>query len=54
MTTALFFLRTIQIGLSLDDLDALEYGAVMDLMVESDNDSLKYKELAGQDDFDRF
>lgn len=54
MTTALYLLRCVQIGLSIADLDFLEYGQVLDMMTESENDSYKYMELATQADFDRF
>lgn len=54
MTTALFLLRCIQLGLRLDDLDALEYGLVADMMTESSNDDFKYKPVATQADMDRF
>lgn len=54
MTLALFLLRAIQIGLSLTDLDCLEYGTVIDMMTESANDSCEYKVLASQEDFDKF
>lgn len=54
MTTALFLLRTYQMHLTLDDLDSLEYGMVIDMMTESSNDSYNYKTLATQDDFDKF
>lgn len=54
MTTALLVLRAIQIGLSLDDLDSLEYGFIMDLITESGNDGETYQQLATQDDMDRF
>lgn len=54
MNTALFTLRCLQMGLSIDDLDKLDYGFVIDMMVESGNDSYKYREVASQDDFDRF
>jgi hypothetical protein len=54
LTTALFVLRAVQLGLSLDDLDGMEYGTVIDLMTEAANDSCEYKELASQDDFDKF
>lgn len=40
--------------LTLDDLDSLEYGAVIDMMIESANDDCSYTPIAGQDDFDRF
>ena len=54
MTTALFLLRVFQTGLRLDDLDELEAGTVFDIMTESVNDDYKYKQVASQDDFDRF
>lgn len=54
MTVALFLLRAVQMGLSLDDLDGLEYGTVVDMMIESANDDCEYKTLASQEDFDRF
>lgn len=54
MTTGLFVLRAVQMGLKLDDLDGLEYGAVLDMMTESANDEVEYTPLASQEDFDRF
>lgn len=54
MTTALFVLRAVQMGLSLDDLDGLEYGAVLDMMTESSNDECEYDSIATQEDFDKF
>ena len=54
MTLGLFLLRAVQIGLRMDDLDCLEYGMVVDMMTESSNDSYNYKQLASQDDFDKF
>lgn len=54
MTTGLFVLRAVQMGLSLDDLDGLEYGAVLDMMTESSNDDIRYSQLATQEDFDKF
>lgn len=50
----MFVLRAVQVGLTLDDLDGLEYGVVVDMMTESANDDFDYKPLANQDDFDRF
>lgn len=41
-------------GLTLDDLDGLEGGTLIDMMTEADNDTCNYNELATQDDFDRF
>lgn len=55
MTTALFLLRCVQIGLSLSDLDLLTIGMVNDMYAESGNDDYKgYHELATQEDFDAF
>lgn len=47
-------LRCFQIGLHISDLEALSIGTVYDLFTESENDNFEYKELATQDDFDRF
>lgn len=41
-------------GLHIADLEALDYGMVLDMMVEAGNDNAEYKTLATQDDFDRF
>ena len=47
-------LRAVQIGLSLNDLFELEYGEVLDMITEANNDNYEYKEVASQADFDRF
>lgn len=47
-------LRALQIGLTLSDLDFLEQGEVTDLIIEHNNDSCKYNQLATQEDIDRF
>lgn len=54
MTTPLFLLRCLQIGLSLRDLDLLTVGIVNDIFVENQNDDYQYKEIATQEDFDKF
>lgn len=54
MTTALFLLRCSEIGLSMSDLDDLTVGMVNDMFVEKSNDSYDWKEIASQDDFDKF
>lgn len=54
MTTALFLLRCSEVGLSMADLDELTVGMVNDMFVEKSNDNYDWKELANQDDFDRF
>ena len=54
MTTPLFLLRCVQIGLSVRDLELLTIGMVNDMYAESANDNVKYAALATQADFDRF
>lgn len=54
MSTALFLLRCCEVGLSMKDLDELSVGMVNDMFVEKSNDNYDWKELASQDDFDRF
>ena len=54
MNTALYTLRCIQVGLSLADLEHLDYGFVMDIFTENINDDYKYQQKATQSDFDRF
>ena len=55
MTTPLFLLRCVQLGISIRDLDLLTIGLVNDMYAESGNDSYKgYAALATQKDFDLF
>ena len=54
MTTPLFLLRCVQIGLSIRDLDLLTIGMVNDMYAESGNDDYKYREIASQEDMDNF
>ena len=54
MTTPLFLLRCLQIGLSLSDLDLLTIGMVNDMYCESRNDEYKYSEIATQKDYELF
>ena len=55
MTTPLFLLRCVQLGLSLRDLDLVTIGMVNDMYAESRNDDYKgYQEIATQEDFDAF
>ena len=54
MNTALYILRAKQMGLSLSEMEELEEGFITDMIIESNNDSCEYKELATQEDFDRF
>ena len=54
MTTPLFLLRCVQLGLSMADLELLSIGLINDMNAESINDECKNAQLATQDDFDRF
>ncbi len=54
MTTALFMLRCVQLGISIADLDLLTIGSVNDMFLESKRDEETWDWIAGQDDFDRF
>ena len=57
LTTALFHLRCLEIGLPIRDLELLTIGMVIDLWTESLNDKEKGEEPvreASQEDFDRF
>ena len=54
MTTPLFLLRCVQLGLSIRDLDLLTIGMINDMYAESRNDEVNYSTLARQEDFDRF
>lgn len=54
MTTPLFLLRCVQLGISISELDLLTIGMVNDMYVESSNDDYKYAQIATQEDFDRF
>ena len=54
MTTPLFLLRCVQLGLSMGDLDFLTIGLVNDMFTERENDECHYVVLADQSDFDKF
>ena len=54
MTTPLFLLRCVQLGLSMTDLDMLSIGLINDMYAESRNDEHTYAVLATQEDFDKF
>lgn len=54
MTTPLFLLRCTEIGVSIRDLDLLTIGLVLDMWTEKANDSVKYRRVATQEDFDKF
>ena len=54
MTTPLFLLRRVELGISIRDLDLLTIGLVLDMWTEKSNDGVKYKRIATQEDFDKF
>lgn len=54
MTTPLFLLRCVQLGISIRDLDLLTIGMVNDMYAENRNDMCGYTEIAEQNDFDNF
>jgi hypothetical protein len=54
MTTPLFLLRCVQIGLSLSDLDLLTIGMVNEMFIEKDNDDYDYPYKATQSQMDAF
>lgn len=54
MSTPLFILRAVQLGLSMADLEMLSIGLVNDLFIENSNDEFSYQQVATQDDFNRF
>lgn len=54
MTTPLFLLRCVQIGLSISELELLTIGTVNDMYAEMSNDDYDYAQTASQEDMDRF
>ncbi len=54
MTTPLFLLRCVQIGLHISELDLLTIGTVNDMYSEMDMDDYPFAEVATQAQMDRF
>ena len=54
MTTPLFLLRVAQLGIPIRDLDLLTIGMVTDMLIEAENDTVDYPQMATQEDFDKF
>ena len=54
LTTPLFLLRCMEVGISIPDLDLLTIGLVLDIWTEKGNDSTSYAYTATQEDFDLF
>ena len=54
MTTPLFLLRCVQLGISIGELDLLTIGLVNEMFIESRNDEYSYPTLADQAAMDMF
>ena len=54
MTTQLFLLRCVELGIGIADLDLLTIGLVLDMWTEKSNDDISYDRMATQEDFDKF
>lgn len=54
MTTPLFLLRSMEIGIQVSELDLLTVGLVLDIWTEKTNDGVNYRRVATQEDFDKF
>lgn len=54
MTTGLFMLRCKQLGLSVAELEEIDFGLVIDMLTEQTNDEYNYPYKATQKDFDKF
>lgn len=53
-TTGIYMLRCLELGLRPSDLSDLEYGFVMDMLIERGNDAEDWDYVATQEDYDRF
>ena len=54
MTTPLFLLRCAQVGISIQDLDLLTVGIVLDIFTEKNNDDYKWPKVSTQEVMDKF
>jgi hypothetical protein len=54
MTTPLFLLRCLQVGLSIRELDLLTVGMVNDIFIENMNNDCEYAMIGGQEEMDAF
>ena len=56
MTTALFLLRCVELGIAIADLEFLTIGLVLDMFTEKGNDEEAdfYAQIADQNAFDNF
>lgn len=54
MNTSIFALRAFSLNLSIEDMEQMTHGDVVDMLIEQQNDSYDYPYAATQDDFDKF
>ena len=54
MTTPLFLLRCVQLGISLSELELLTIGLVNDMFCERERDDEKWSYIATQEQMDSF
>ena len=54
MTTGLFMLRCKELGLTVEELELMDFGLVSDMFIEKENDEHKWPFKATQKDFDKF
>jgi len=54
MTIGLFMLRCKELGLTINELENMDYGLVEDMLTEKVNDEYKYPYKATQEDFNKF
>lgn len=54
MNAALFYLRAVELGLSIADMEYMSIGMVFDMITEKSFDENGYVRRATQRDFDRF
>ena len=47
-------LRCKELGLSINELENIDYGLVEDMLIERGNDGHEYPYKASQEDFDKF
>ena len=47
-------LRCKELGLSINELETIDFGLVADMLTEKGNDEYKYPYKASQEDFDKF
>lgn len=53
MTSALIILRAKQVGFTLDEIDYMSWGQLMDVLTELSNDSYKYPIKGTAEDFEK-